>query len=106
MVYDNNDINLNNTVSVNCSQISDGEDSQLFAGLTVAVNYTVGAPVIESDTSTSCITCSTQGQIIIGAIVIEGIIIFALTIHFCKHICCTGSRSDRYGTCRWKIRRI
>lgn len=71
-------------------QVSDGEQSELFGGISVKVNYQVGDPKVKTKTTDSCITCSKNGVIIVGVLVAEGLIVVVLIVHACCNLLFLG----------------
>lgn len=81
-------------------KVSDGQGSNIVSeGLTVDINYFVGEPKVKTASSDKCVTCTASGRIIIGILVVEGLIVALLVIHFCCNVFCLTQSIKRY-VCR------
>jgi hypothetical protein len=73
-------------------QISDTAGTPLFTGITVDINATSADPDAKSKESTRCLTCTTNGQAIIGVIVVEGLVILLFVVHACCSMMCHNNK--------------
>lgn len=69
-------------------EISDGESSSLFTGITIAVNFTAGDPDAKTKESKKCLTCTTNGQVIIAVLAVELAVIALFVVHACCAMVC------------------
>ncbi|XP_052244858.1 uncharacterized protein LOC127853992 [Dreissena polymorpha] len=61
--------------------VSDGGSPPKFSAFPLSVNYTADDPIPQAAESSNCITCSSKGQLLIGMLATECVIVVVLITH-------------------------
>ena len=72
-------------------QVSDGESPECITGVTLTVTYTASEQTVEGKEE-KCVTCSSNGRILIAVCCIEGVLVALLVGHVVWNF---GFRKDR-----------
>ncbi|XP_052779443.1 protocadherin Fat 4-like isoform X2 [Mya arenaria] len=66
-------------------KISDLNDPPKFTGVSLLINYTATPPSPTPAVTSNCVTCSSQGRVLVGVLTVECIIAGLLVLHLVYH---------------------